>query len=1339
MDKLKNLLHPGKAEEDEILYGSGQSNDPVHSGQDGKIAGQGTRHTTFNENNSAQSDSPLSGSSVPVTSTSGSTAPTSSTTGGPHTSNVANRADPRVDSDRDGSRNVGLASTTAGQTASNETTRKPVASGTTQPQYSNTSPTTDTNKPLPRTPATGTAGTTQTTNPSSTAGYGQSGYGQSGQGQSGYGQTGYGQSTTDPTTSNTTSNLGRDATLGTAAGVGAGAAAHHHNQQQQNQEAYPPRTQGDGSGSVGPSSTTTARTFPLASGSASYGSQPQTSNTSSAGPHSSGMANRADPRVDSDLDGSRNAGLASGRTGTTGTTGTAGTSGTAGPMSTTQSSHPGRTEAETAAGAAWAGSSAGHQHDRGTHASSNTGPGGPTSTTNSAGLGGPTSSTYSNTNPSGATEGSYYGGPRGTAVGGPHPTFVANMLDPALHGDESHERPASGVGPHQHDVVDRTVTGAGATGGASRGVGAATGSIPTTGQTSSTTGPAGYSAGTTNTGSTGTGYPSGATSTGSTTRDYPSGTTSSINDQPTGMPGGFPTGTNEPSTTSTSRRVEEPTSTSHTGRDVAVGGGGAAAAAAASWEASKHPSHDESTTSSSPSSGTAGPHKSSLLNKLDPRVKNTPTKQTTRDADASSSPSSSSPYSASQIDPRVDSVPRTSTEPQSEHHYGRDAGIVGGAGAVGAGAYEADKRHQGTTPATTQKSTTTGTDPSTTPGQTAGPHSSTLLNKADPRYDSGDGHRITRDEPPHSGTKDTHYGRDAAVVGGAGALGGGAYEAEKHRGTQQPTSSTTRTTDPSTTPGQTAGPHSSTLLNKADPRYDSSDGHRITRDAPPHSGTRDTQYGRDAAVVGGTGAAGTGAYDAEKHRGTQQPTSSTTGGTTTQPRSFALGTTDPNAETTRTGEHRDQHHYGRDAAVVGGAGALGTGAYEAEKHRGAQQPTTSTTGTTGTTGTRGATTTAGPYDSNIANKADPRVDSDRSRTTGATDQKDHHYGRDAAVVGGAGAVGTGAYEAERRHGAQQPTSSTTGTRGATTTAGPYDSNVANKADPRVDSDRSRTTGTTDQQKDHHYGRDAAVVGGAGAAAAGADYELNQKEQEKHAKELEKEQKQHAKEAEKQHKHDQKEADKQHKHDQKEADKQHKHDVKEAEKEHKKAEKEAEKHQKHAAVVAEKQHEKEAKEEQKHHEKEAALAEKQHEKEAKEAEKHDGKEKKHHGLFSFLHRDKDKKYTDEEEEEFARQEREHHAASQAQGEGQTNPPYTAIGQEGSTSSPTGSHGGHPGTTAAAYPEQFDPNQDRNKLHKQPPPKYAEKLGRTSAELEQGGTGSSGSQSYPADAGTGSALK
>ena len=68
--------------------------------------------------------------------------------------------------------------------------------------------------------------------------------------------------------------------------------------------------------------------------------------------------------------------------------------------------------------------------------------------------------------------------------------------------------------------------------------------------------------------------------------------------------------------------------------------------------------------------------------------------------------------------------------------------------------------------------------------------------------------------------------------------------------------------------------------------------------------------------------------------------------------------------------------------------------------------------------------TADTHSSNLANKVDPRIDSDGSHTTSSTGYGSKPYGYGSSV------------------------------------AGPHSSNLGNKADPRVDSDGSRTTGNT---------------------------------------------------------------------------------------------------------------------------------------------------------------------------------------------------------------------------------------------------------------------------------------
>ncbi|TGZ77708.1 hypothetical protein EX30DRAFT_366555 [Ascodesmis nigricans] len=126
-----------------------------------------------------------------------------------------------------------------------------------------------------------------------------------------------------------------------------------------------------------------------------------------------------------------------------------------------------------------------------------------------------------------------------------------------------------------------------------------------------------------------------------------------------------------------------------------------------------------------------------------------------------------------------------------------------------------------------------------------------------------------------------------------------------------------------------------------------------------------------------------------------------------------------------------------------------------------------------TKNTAATSTTAGPHDSNIANKMDPRVDSDLDGSRNAGLRADHNYGQRTAGphssnvgnkmdprvdsdldgsrnMGGLGGVGA----------------PTTGTRHAGTTgygstnAGPHSSNAGNKLDPRIDSDLDHRGTTT---------------------------------------------------------------------------------------------------------------------------------------------------------------------------------------------------------------------------------------------------------------------------------------
>jgi hypothetical protein len=130
--------------------------------------------------------------------------------------------------------------------------------------------------------------------------------------------------------------------------------------------------------------------------------------------------------------------------------------------------------------------------------------------------------------------------------------------------------------------------------------------------------------------------------------------------------------------------------------------------------------------------------------------------------------------------------------------------------------------------------------------------------------------------------------------------------------------------------------------------------------------------------------------------------------------------------------------------------------------------TTTGTHTTGahTTGT-GYSTNDGPHSSNMANKADPRVDSDRDHSrnagvnphgTATTETYGHSGTTHGGLTGSTGASGMGTHSAVGNTG--HTGTSTLGSHGTSTNAGPHSSNLANKVDPRVDSDldRSRNAG-----------------------------------------------------------------------------------------------------------------------------------------------------------------------------------------------------------------------------------------------------------------------------------------
>jgi len=318
-------------------------------------------------------------------------------------------------------------------------------------------------------------------------------------------------------------------------------------------------------------------------------------------------------------------------------------------------------------------------------------------------------------------------------------------------------------------------------------------------------------------------------------------------------------------------------------------------------------------------------------------------------------------------------------------------------------------------------------------------------------------HTGSLDDPaPKSSTHpDHHLGRDAAIAGGVGAAGLGAAAHHKH---ETPTSGTGNLYDEK-------NPYSSKALDPRvvggdsrlnEQRFDpsTSTAHPLSGSSasrvPPTSDESQHHYGRDAAIGGGAlgaGALAASALSGDKHHGTNLQDSSslpTTQHTTGVTNPSAVGTTStthqlPSSSTATSalqkptgtyGEPQSQHHYGRDAGLAGaGAAAAGGLAH----HESRDQP--SGQHIVGSTAEDPASKTVGPHKSNIANVLDPRVQPDpakqKDHTTTGPHQSDtlnrldpkvddkagqHHYGRDAAIAGGAGAAGYGAYEAAKSYG-----------------------------------------------------------------------------------------------------------------------------------------------------------------------------------------------------------------------------------------------------------------------------------------------------------------------------------
>ncbi|PHH64137.1 hypothetical protein CDD81_5012 [Ophiocordyceps australis] len=383
--------------------------------------------------------------------------------------------------------------------------------------------------------------------------------------------------------------------------------------------------------------------------------------------------------------------------------------------------------------------------------------------------------------------------------------------------------------------------------------------------------------------------------------------------------------------------------------------------------------------------------------------------------------------------------------------------------------------------------------------RTDGPHDSNLMNKADPRVDSDRDYSKNMGANPH-GTASTGTG-----------VGTGSHGTHGTSGTHGTTGTHGVTGTHDTTGTHGAGPHSSGLANKADPRVDSDrDGSR-NMGANPYGTTGTTHSAAHSAGAPGTASAlGTGAGGAfgsttEHSTAGQYGTHSATGtgpaSRTEGPHSSNLGNkADPRVDSDRDGSRtmgsnthgtsgtRDtagSHGYGHNTAgVATGAGlGAGVGAAAAGHHSTSHGADSANRGFGGP-----ASKTDGPHESNVANKMDPRVDSDRDhsknmganpRGTATTGTSDSTHGTGGGAFFTGGQTGTHGTEHTRTHGAPEGT------------YGPHESRAANAADPRVDSDRDGSrkvggaTGTHAGSHTGHHGTTGTHIPGTAAATTGA--------------------------------------------------------------------------------------------------------------------------------------------------------------------------------------------------------------------------------------------------------------
>jgi hypothetical protein len=761
--------------------------------------------------------------------------------------------------------------------------------------------------------------------------------------------------------------------------------------------------------------------------------------------------------------------------------------------------------------------------------------------------------------------------------------------------------------------------------------------------------------------------------------------------------------------TSTERYAEEDKPTHHYGRDAAIGAG-TGAAGIGGYEALKHREHDTQPQSSVDVHNTASfePTNVDQANLQTPATSTVTARPT---ADATSQPASSQKY-VSLLDPLSEGTPASASSANEDHHYGRDAALGAGVGAVGTGGYEAlkDRIHGVNSSSHLQPSEKVTTDPNSSSQPIGGLRNLVDEKTGSEANDPADSWPLkTNDAQPTatqsttqplgsvrdlvnektgsestapgsipakagSDQSDNHsYGRDAAIGAGAAGIG---YEAARHGNqptSSQPTEKTITNPDSSSKPLGSLRDLINEKLGQSTVETAPNQSSQSTS-AKPESESHN--YGRDAALATGTGIAGTKSFEASRNRDLPAQSGSI-GSTFSGPESnkaaqqstahpvtqYSSPVQENKLDTTSslppTARQDDSHHYGRDATLGAGVGAVGIGGYETFKRDTPSQSTGATTSSTFDSQRATAPSSTQPSTVTPSTQYKSPAQHDKLDTASSlpssAQPKEHYYGRDAALGAGAGAAGLAGYEALKSRGpGDQPVgSSSTGSGIPPSTA--YQPTIGGDQNTSTSGIPTRSAAEQNKLSEHHYGRDAVVGTGVGAAGVGGYEALKHgdnstvsatptqpisqttpaavqptsqgfdpsktafqepKSDDHHygrdaaigagatgagaaayeAKKHEDEKKALEKE--------QKEHEKQLAEEQKKAEKEHEKELKHQEKEAKKAEKE---HQK-AIAAEEKAHEKEIRKAEKEHEKELKKEEKQHAKEVEAAEKEEKKRK-----------------------------------------------------------------------------------------------------------------------------------